>query len=162
MHEPVVRLFVDDDLTVGAVCPRRAQGFDVGGGRVAVLASEDGQRRAHVGRALEWLAGLRVHPRVGHADHPVERDGTIEPTGRRCLEHLHAAHTEPHHPDLADVVVHDKEVGRKLEIGKLEIVVELAHVTHALVGSAAETTSTGTRRTARVHAPRSRAWRGAD
>ena len=70
-------------------------------------------------------------PPVGHADHPVERDGPIEPAGRRRLEHLHAAHAEPHDRDLAHVVVHDEEVGRDLEVAELEVVVELLHVTHA-------------------------------
>src|SRR5262249_11926206 len=93
---------------------------------------------------VERLAGRGTGPVVGHADHAVERDRTIEASGGRCLEHLHAAHAEPEDRDLAHVVVHDQVVGRGFEVADLELVVELRHVRRA-VASVSPRTSTGAR-----------------
>ena len=57
-------------------------GHDVGGGRRAA--------RRSCGPA----------PVFGHADHPVERDGAVEPVAGRGLERVHPAHAEAHHRDL--------------------------------------------------------------
>ena len=62
VHEAVLGLGVHDDLAVGPVGPRGAQRLDVGCGRERVVAAEDRERRAHLGRGVERQAGLRADP----------------------------------------------------------------------------------------------------
>ncbi len=73
----------------------------------------------HLGSEVERLGQLGIPPRLGHADHPVERDGAIETAGRRGLEGVHAAHAEPDDRDFGDVVVDDEPVGGALEVTDL-------------------------------------------
>ena len=113
-----------------ASAPRRAQRVDVGrrastGRRSRRTRASAPSRAATSSGSMRWPGPL---PRLGRADHPVERDRGVEAIDRRRLEHVVPAHAEAEHRDPRHVVFDDEEVGGRVEHVQLLGVVEILDV----------------------------------